>query len=56
MTDGGRVLCAVAVANTLEDAQKKAYEAVREITFQNAHYRKDIGCKGLRFVTLLKSQ
>ena len=48
------MLCTVAVSNNLEDAQKKAYQAVQEITFEDAHYRKDIASKGLRFVMLPK--
>ncbi len=43
-------MCTVAVSNTLQDAQRKAYEAVQKITFENAQYRKDIGDKAFRFV------
>ena len=32
-----------AVDDTLEGALKKAYEAVEKISFEGAHYRKDIG-------------
>lgn len=42
-TNGGRVLGVTATADTLEEALKKAYAAVAEIDFDNAHYRKDIG-------------
>lgn len=42
-TNGGRVLGVTAVDDTLEDALKKAYEAVEKISFEGAHYRKDIG-------------
>ena len=48
LTAGGRVLCTVAVASTLQDAQRKAYEAVQQITFENVHYRKDIADKAFR--------
>ena len=48
MTSGGRVLCAVGIADSVVHAQKKAYEAVAEITFENAQYRKDIADKALR--------
>ena len=42
-TNGGRVLVVTAVDDTLEGALKKAYEAVEKISFEGAHYRKDIG-------------
>lgn len=42
-TAGGRVLGVTAAANTGKEALKKAYDAVEHITFQDAHYRKDIG-------------
>ena len=43
VTAGGRVLGVTAVADTLDAALEKAYEAVGDIHFENAHYRKDIG-------------
>ena len=46
-TAGGRVLGAVAVANTLEEAIAKAYKVVDKISFGNAYYRKDIGKRAL---------
>lgn len=42
-TNGGRVLGVTAVDDTIEGALKKAYEAVEKISFEGAHYRKDIG-------------
>lgn len=47
LTDGGRVLGATAIADTLEDAIKKSYDMVENIKFENAYYRKDIGKKAL---------
>ncbi|MBQ7966266.1 MAG: phosphoribosylamine--glycine ligase [Ruminococcus sp.] len=47
LTDGGRVLGATAIADTLEDAIKKSYNMVENIKFENAYYRKDIGKKAL---------
>ena len=47
LTDGGRVLGATAIADTLEDAIKKSYTMVENIKFENAYYRKDIGKKAL---------
>lgn len=43
LTNGGRVLGVTANADTLEDAIKKAYNSVKEISFEGAHYRTDIG-------------
>ena len=47
LTDGGRVLGATAIADTLEDAIEKSYEMVKSIKFDNAYYRTDIGKKAL---------
>lgn len=43
LTNGGRVLGVTAKGDTLDEALDKAYTAVGKITFENAHYRKDIG-------------
>ena len=42
-TNGGRVLGVTAEAKTLDEALEKAYAAVSKISFEGAHYRKDIG-------------
>ena len=47
LTNGGRVLGATAVADTLEDAIKDAYSLVDKISFENAYYRHDIGARAL---------
>ena len=47
VTNGGRVLGATAVADTLEDAIKGAYAMVKTIHFENAYYRSDIGKRAL---------
>ena len=47
ITNGGRVLAVTAVAETVEASIKKAYQAVRKITFDGAYYRKDIGFKAV---------
>ena len=47
VTSGGRVLGVTALADSLADALKKSYEAVENIHFDNAHYRKDIGKRAL---------
>ncbi len=47
-TNGGRVLGVTAYGNTLKDAKNKAYKGVQKISFENMHYRKDIGDKGFK--------
>ncbi|MDR1608773.1 MAG: phosphoribosylamine--glycine ligase [Deltaproteobacteria bacterium] len=47
-TKGGRVLSVTALGDDLSLAVKNAYEAVQDISFKGAHYRRDIGGKGLR--------
>ena len=42
LTDGGRVLAVVARGKTLAEARERAYDNVRRISFEGAHYRKDI--------------
>lgn len=42
-TNGGRVLGITACGVDLEEALEKAYTAVKKISFEGAHYRKDIG-------------
>ncbi len=44
-TNGGRVLGVTAVGENLDAAIAKAYQLVPMISFQDAHYRKDIGIK-----------
>ena len=48
VTNGGRVLGATAIADTLQTAVSSAYELVKQINFTNAYYRKDIGAKALK--------
>ena len=43
VTDGGRVLICIGMANNLKHAQKVAYERVNLVSFKNMQYRKDIG-------------
>ena len=47
VTNGGRVLGATAVADSLSAAIKDAYALVEQISFDNAYYRHDIGAKAL---------
>ena len=48
ITAGGRVLGVTEIADTLENAINKAYETVKEVSFENSYYRKDIGQKALK--------
>lgn len=48
LTSGGRVLGVTAVGDTLQQALDKAYDAVGNISFDKAHYRKDIGQRALK--------
>jgi len=47
VTSGGRVLGVTALGNNIENAIKRAYEAVDKISFDGAYYRRDIGRKAL---------
>jgi len=48
VTNGGRVLFAVAKGKTLEEANKKALKLVSEIKCDNLFHRTDIGAKAFR--------
>ena len=48
LSNGGRVLGATAVSDTLEDAIEKAYNLANRIEFANGFYRSDIGAKALK--------
>jgi phosphoribosylamine--glycine ligase len=48
VTSGGRVLGVTATAGSLDAAIAKAYEAAGKIHFEGAHYRSDIGAKGMK--------
>ena len=43
LTAGGRVLGVSAVGKDLEEALGKSYDCVKKISFENMHYRTDIG-------------
>ncbi|MDE6731374.1 MAG: phosphoribosylamine--glycine ligase [Oscillospiraceae bacterium] len=48
LTAGGRVLGVTSAAKDLGSALAAAYKAVESISFEKAHYRKDIGQKALK--------
>jgi len=47
VTDGGRVLGVTGLGPVVAAAIDNAYKGVREITFEGAHYRRDIGARAL---------
>ena len=47
VTNGGRVLCVSALADTLKQAQQLAYFGVENINWQSKYYRSDIGFKAI---------
>lgn len=46
-TNGGRVLGLTQTGKTLQEALDKAYAAIESISFENMHYRHDIGKRAL---------
>jgi len=50
-TSGGRVLGVTGVGRDLKEAFEKTYSAVKKITWEGVHYRKDIGRKGLKYLS-----
>jgi phosphoribosylamine--glycine ligase len=48
VTAGGRVLCVTALADTVKQAQQRAYEMLRGISFDGAQYRRDIGHRAVK--------
>jgi phosphoribosylamine--glycine ligase len=47
VTNGGRVLCAVALGDSTARAQTEAYELVSRITWPGVYYRTDIGYRAV---------
>ncbi|MBN2866115.1 MAG: phosphoribosylamine--glycine ligase [Thiotrichales bacterium] len=43
ITSGGRVLCVTALGNSVSEAQKRAYEGVKAVNWEQVYYRTDIG-------------
>ena len=46
-TNGGRVIGVTATGKTLGDALGRSYEGVEKISFDGAHFRRDIGKRAL---------
>ena len=47
VTNGGRVLCAVGLGNSVTEAQANAYQLVKAIDWNNVYYRNDIGHRAI---------
>jgi phosphoribosylamine--glycine ligase len=47
VTSGGRVLCAVALGDTVTDAQQRAYALTGQIRWRDIYYRNDIGYRAV---------
>ncbi|WP_396587626.1 phosphoribosylamine--glycine ligase [Bermanella sp. R86510] len=46
-TNGGRVLCATALGNTVSEAQQQAYKLAQSISWDGCFYRSDIGYRAI---------
>ncbi len=46
-TNGGRVLCAVGLGDTVSEAQQVAYEAASSVHWEGMFYRRDIGYRAI---------
>ena len=47
VTNGGRVLCACALGNSVAEAQQAAYTLVNKIKWDNVYFRTDIGYRAI---------
>jgi phosphoribosylamine--glycine ligase len=47
VTSGGRVLCVTALGSGVTEAQAKAYERLKNVQFEGAEYRTDIGYRAV---------
>ena len=47
VTNGGRVVCAVALGDSVTEAQDLAYQLVNKISWKNMYYRTDIGHRAI---------
>ena len=48
LTSGGRVLCVTVLAESVRQAQQKAYEVAKGIHFDGQQFRKDIGFRAIK--------
>ena len=49
ITSGGRVLSVVAMGESVKKARENVYNAIKDISFDKMHFRRDIGNKALKF-------
>ncbi len=47
VTNGGRVLCVTALGDTVSEAQSRAYQRLKQISWNKAYYRTDIGYRAV---------
>ncbi|MDD9155696.1 phosphoribosylamine--glycine ligase [Aliivibrio sp. S4TY2] len=47
VTNGGRVLCATALGNTVLEAQQRAYELTKQVSWNGMFHRNDIGYRAI---------
>ena len=47
VTAGGRVLCATALGNTVQEAQQQAYALAKQVSWDGMFYRSDIGYRAI---------
>ncbi|MBV1843601.1 phosphoribosylamine--glycine ligase, partial [Photobacterium ganghwense] len=47
VTNGGRVLCATAMGATVSDAQQRAYQLAKQISWNGMFFRDDIGYRAI---------
>ncbi|QXO17217.1 MULTISPECIES: phosphoribosylamine--glycine ligase [Vibrio] len=47
VTNGGRVLCATALGNTVLEAQQRAYQLAKQISWDGMFHRNDIGYRAI---------
>ena len=48
LSAGGRVLCVTALADSVKQAQQRAYDVARGIHFDGMQYRRDIGYRAIK--------
>lgn len=56
VTNGGRVLCATAVANSVTSAQQLAYTLVDQISWDKVYYRTDIAHRAIKREALTNNE
>lgn len=47
VTNGGRVLCVTALGDSVSEAQSRVYQRVKQISWNKAYYRTDIGYRAV---------